>query len=130
MVMVLGNDETESFMPLSIDAIRVQNWWDVIQSRNSYFFELVQMRLSYIETSDLYLLLLEMDDCIDDLDTIECPKSALSLRDGLARAVQDLTIALVTLGNDNPELAQMYFHTARAEHRLIVEQYMKIATAS
>ena len=115
-----GQDDSQNFIPFDLESARVQSWWDTIQSRNRYFFELVEMRLYYIENADLYLLLLEMDDCIDDLDIVECPPNAAHLRDNLEHAVQDMTMGLISLAHQNTQKAQLYFNTARAQYQQIV----------
>lgn len=119
-------DSDNSFIPFDLETAQVQMWWDTIQSRNRYFFELIEMKLYFIEASDLYLLLLEMDDCLDDLETIECPQSAIPMRERMERAVQDMILGLIALGNDREQSAQMYFNTAKAEHSQIVRMYLDI----
>lgn len=128
MVMALNKKKSKTTKFNDLETFLIQNWWDTIQARNRYFFELIQMRLNYIETSDLYLLLLEMDDCMDDLDTVDCPHLAIRLRDCLVRAVKDTVQGLVSLSRNNPEMAQMFFNTARAEHRQVVEDLARITS--
>lgn len=125
-VAMSSHKENNDFIQFDLEAARVQQWWDTIQSRNRYFFELVEMRLYFIENPDLYLLLLEMDDCLDDLDVIECPASAVHLRERLERAVQDITLGLIHLGEDNTQSAQMYFNTAKAEYKQVLRDYFEI----
>ncbi len=119
-------DDNDNFVPFDLESARIQQWWDTIQSRNRYFFELVEMKLYFIENPDLYLLLLEMDDCLDDLDVIECPSSARHLRERLERAVQDMILGLIHLGSENNRNAQMYFNTAKAEYKHVLRDYFEI----
>ena len=121
-----SNDDDDNFIPFDLEASRIQAWWDTIQSRNRYFFELIEMKLHYIENPDLYLLLLEMDDCLDDLDTIDCPPSAHHLRDGLQGAVQEMTMGLIYLGSDKSQQAQIYFNTSKALYKQILSDYFDI----
>ena len=119
-------DDGHNYIPFDLETARIQEWWDTIQSRNRYFFELVEMRLYYIENPDLYLLLLEMDDCLDDLDTIDCPTSAAYLRDNLERAVQDMTLGLIYLSQENTQKAQLYFNTSKAQYRQTLSDYFNL----
>lgn len=123
MVFAMDSQDNNNFIPFDLEASRIQAWWDTIQSRNRYFFELIEMKLFYIENSDLYLLLLEMDDCLDDLDTIDCPPPAYPLRDSLERAVQDMTLGLIHLGGEKNQQAQIYFNTAKALYKQILSDY-------
>jgi|GEM_PF-1928890 len=127
MVFAMNSqDNNENFIPFDLEASRIQAWWDTIQSRNRYFFELIEMKLQYIENTDLYLLLLEMDDCIDDLDTIDCPPSVHHLRDTLERSVQDMTLGLIQLGSEKEQQAQIYFNTAKALYKQVLSDYFDI----
>lgn len=119
-------DSNNNFIPFDLEMSRIQAWWDAIQSRNRYFFELVEMKLHYIENPDLYLLLLEMDDCLDDLDTIDCPTSAYQLRDSLERSVQDMTLGLIHLGRENAQSAQIYFNTSKALYKQTLVDYFAL----
>jgi hypothetical protein len=119
-------DDNDNFIPFDLETSRIQAWWDTIQSRNRYFFELVEMKLHYIENPDLYVLLLEMDDCLDDLDIIECPASAYQLRDDLERAVQDMTLGLIHLGRENVQHAQIYFNTSKALYQQTLHDYFDL----
>jgi hypothetical protein len=121
-----SQDNNNNFIPFDLEAARIQTWWDTIQSRNRYFFELVDMKLNYIENPDLYLLLLEMDDCLDDLDTIECPAVAYHLRDALERSVLNVTLGLIHLGSDKEQEAQIYFSTARVNYKQVLSDYFDI----
>ncbi len=122
----MSSQNDNNFIQFDLEAARVQQWWDTIQSRNRYFFELVEMKLYFIENPDLYLLLLEMDDCMDDLDVIECPASASHLRERLERSVQDMTLGLIHLGSENMQTAQMYFNTAKADYKQVLRDYFEI----
>lgn len=127
MVLAMSKQEDNTnFIPFDLELARIQEWWDTIQSRNRYFFELIEMRLYYVENADLYLLLLEMDDCLDDLDSVQCPKSAIHLRNDLERAVEDMTLGLVHLGQGYPEKAQIYFNTAKAQYKQILRDFFEL----
>ena len=119
-------DNNDNFVPFDLEATRIQAWWDTIQSRNRYFFELMEMKLHYVDNPDLYLLLLEMDDCLDDLDAIDCPASACQLRNSLERAVQDMTLGLIHLGRKNIQEAQIYFNTSKARYKQTLHDYFDL----
>ena len=119
-----GDDN--NFISFDLESERIQMWWDTIQSRNRYFFELIEIKLFYIEKSDLYLLLLEMDDCLDDLDTIDCPTPAYHLRESLERSVQDMTLGLIYLDIDDDQQAQLYFNTSKALYSQTVRDYFEL----
>lgn len=121
-----SQDSDNNFIPFDLEASRIQAWWDTIQSRNRYFFELIEMTLQYIENPDLYLLLLEMDDCLDDLDTINCPNGASHLRDALEHCVQDIILGLIYLGQEKPQQAQIYFNTSKAVYKQVQSDYFDI----
>lgn len=120
-----SQDDDNNYIPFDLEAARIQEWWDTIQSRNRYFFELIEMRLYYIENADLYLLLLEMDDCLDDLDTINCPPAIAHIRDGLERAVQDMTLGLIYLAEENVQKSQLYFNTSKAQYHQTLRDYFE-----
>jgi len=127
VAVAMGTQEDNNdFIQFDLEAARVQQWWDTIQSRNRYYFELVEMKLYFIENPDLYLLLLEMDDCLDDLDVIECPRSASHIRERLERSVQDIILGLIHLSEENNQTAQMYFNTAKTEYKQALRDYFEI----
>jgi len=125
-VAMSTQDQDNNFIPFDLESARVQQWWDTIQSRNRYYFELVEMKLYFVDNPDLYLLLLEMDDCLDDLDDIECPTSAQHLRERLERSVQDMILGLIHLGAENIQTAQMYFGSAKASYKQVLRDYFEI----
>lgn len=118
-------NDNQNFIPLDLEAARIQDWWDTIQSRNRYFFELIEMQLYYIENPDLYLLLLEMDDCLDDLETIDCPTSIYHLRIDLERSVQDMMMGLIQLSQEHTQRAQFHFNTSKAQYKQVLRDYFE-----
>lgn len=126
MVFAMDTHNNEDTVQFNMEFDRIQAWWDTIQSRNRYFFELIEMRLYYIENPDLYLLLLEMDDCLDDLDIIDCPPAAYGLRVGLEQSVQDMTLGLIHLSDEDVPKAQLYFNTSKASYKQTLRDFFAL----
>jgi hypothetical protein len=95
----------------------LQRWWDTIQSRNPVFFELITVRLHYVEMPDLYVLILELDDCLDDLDVIMCPPSVTVVCEQIKRAVRHMMAALVHIACGQYEYAGRHVELARIDYQ-------------
>ena len=94
----------------------VQRWWDTIQSRNPVFFELMTTRLHYVKMPELYMLILELDDFLDDLDVIMCPSSIAVVCKRIKRAVRYMMTALVHMACGQYEHAGRYVELARIDY--------------